>query len=198
VRLHYWRTALLDNIITKNFLESQFKGKTYKGLVADLKDITLGFKGPIKNLPSDLKEDEVANIKQFIVDLRRTDTPLLVNRNGKDGQSGIPLPPVKQVAALKVLFALCCRTHPDISYCQGMNYFAVLFLALNKDDEEAAYMMFLGLIISKQLIGMYGDKLREFHVKNYVHKEILKRCLPQRLWVHLTKKLGLNVEMITT
>lgn len=45
---------------------------------------------------------------------------------------------------------------------------------------------------------MYGDKLREFHVKNYVLKEVLKKVLPPRLWVHLTKKLGLNFEMITT
>ena len=63
-----------------------------------------------------------------------------------------------------------------------MNYFAVLFLALNKDDEEAAFMMLLGLIVSKQLIGMYGEKLREFHVKNHVHKEVLKNTLPQKLW----------------
>jgi hypothetical protein len=30
-----------------------------------------------------------------------------------------------------------------------MNYLAVLFLALNKDDEETAFMMLLGLIVSK-------------------------------------------------
>ena len=53
--------------------------------MADLKEITLGFKGPVKNLPTDLTENENNNIKQLLVDLRRTDTPLLLNRNPKDG-----------------------------------------------------------------------------------------------------------------
>lgn len=125
------------------------KGISYSDLITDLKDVTLGPKGPVKNLPAKLKESEVANIKQFAVDLHRTETPLLVSGQTKDGQRSIPLPIAKQLQALRVLFALCCRTHPSVSYCQGMNYFAVLFLALNGDDEEAAYMMFLGLIISK-------------------------------------------------
>ena len=79
-----------------------------------------------------------------------------------------------------------------------MNYFAVMFLALNRDEEEAAYMMFLGLIMSKQLIGMYSDKLREFHVKNNVLKEILKKMLPQSLSNHISKKLVMSLDSITT
>ena len=62
MRILYWNKALIDNETTKNFLRTQFKGQKYRYLISDLKDIILGFKGPVKNLP-ELNDRESANVR---------------------------------------------------------------------------------------------------------------------------------------
>ena len=79
-----------------------------------------------------------------------------------------------------------------------MNYLAVIFLEINRYNEENAFLMLLGFILSKQLRGMFIGNMSEYHLKNYVLQQLLKKYLPDRLWVHIAKRMYVNLEMITT
>ena len=64
-------------------------------------------------------------------------------------------------------------------------------------NPEKAYNMMLGLILGHNLKGMYMNKVYEYHLKNFVMQQVVKEHLPE-VFNHLTRKLQINIEMITT
>mmetsp|Transcript_39526 Transcript_39526/g.60350 ORF Transcript_39526/g.60350 Transcript_39526/m.60350 type:complete len:83 (+) Transcript_39526:751-999(+) len=76
---------------------------------------------------------------------------------------------------MRVLFAICGVVLPNMGYCQGVNYLATLFLEIAEQDEEQAFYLLLGFIITCNLSGMYEGKVYEYHIRNYGLVSLLKR-----------------------
>ena len=66
---------------------------------------------------------------------------------------------------------------PEIGYCQGMNNIAA---ALNNylNENEATIGIFMGLIVSKRLRGLFKANTPEFHIKLFVLQKIIEESLP--------------------
>ena len=132
-------------------------------------------------------------MSQIQVDIKRTSSP----KTGKLFQ------PSEAESLVNILKALAF-VFPQIGYCQGMNYVAAaLYSYFSTQDEGSSdlnaedntFLLFVSLMVHKRLKPLFTSQVPDYHLRNYILKELLNQFLPQ-LMSHF-KKLNLNLEMLT-
>ena len=81
---------------------------------------------------------------------------------------------------------------PEIGYCQGMNYIAATLNSYLQEN-EASIGIFMGLISTKKLRGLFTGSVPEYHVRAHVFQRILEEKIP-KLYAHF-KKMQLKLDM---
>lgn len=76
-----------------------------------------------------------------------------------------------------------------------MNYLAACFLSY-LEDEELTFDIFMALIVHKRLLPLFHNGVPEYHLRNYILDQLIRKQLP-RLHNHFLK-LNLNLEMLTS
>ena len=72
---------------------------------------------------------------------------------------------------------------PDVNYSQGMNFIAAFLLMINEDEEEAFYL-FLGLLLTSDYGNLFMKDLANLKQYFYVFERVLDILLPE-LYNHL-------------
>lgn len=126
---------------------------------------------------------------QIYIDLKRTSEPLFSPSKNAPALSDIK-------PSQRILFALCCRRYADMDYCQGLNYLASTFFKVIGSEHET-FEFISEFIKQNNLKGMYVSKVYEYHLRNFMLKELIRERLPD-VWTQITKKMQINIEMITT
>jgi len=55
---------------------------------------------------------------------------------------------------------------PDVGYCQGMNFIASVLIAVT-EDEAQGFIIFMYLLISKEMKPLFLPGVPELHLKNF-------------------------------
>ena len=76
-----------------------------------------------------------------------------------------------------------------------MNYVAATLLSY-LEDEELTFVVFMSLIVHKRLLPLWFRDVPEYHLRNFILDQLIKRRVP-RLHAHF-QKLNLNLEMLTS
>lgn len=84
---------------------------------------------------------------------------------------------------------------PEIEYCQGMNYIAAT-LYCYLEDTHLTFDLFMCLLVHKNLFPLFEKQIPEYHLRNFILSELIKKWLP-RLFNHFAS-LQLNLEMLTS
>ena len=83
-----------------------------------------------------------------------------------------------------------------MDYCQGLNYLASTFYKVIGSG-HLTFEFLTEYIKQNNLKGMYVAKVYEYHLRNFMLKELMRAKLPD-IWTHVSKKMQINIEMITT
>ena len=84
-----------------------------------------------------------------------------------------------------------------MGYCQGLNYLATTFFNVCGQNEIKTFQTLHGFVTKLNLQGMYTKQVYEFFLQEYVLNQLIKTYLHD-IFIHLTKKLQINLNMITT
>mmetsp|Transcript_34311 Transcript_34311/g.60048 ORF Transcript_34311/g.60048 Transcript_34311/m.60048 type:complete len:375 (+) Transcript_34311:329-1453(+) len=114
-------------------------------------------------------------------------------------------------AALSRILSKYEAAHPQVGYCQGMNYVAGLLLMVSGGDECETYEMFCS-ILEKNLCQMYTEGMPYLSKVNYafdllfaqalpdLHAHLHQQGVPQELWITkwFLTLFALNLPMAVT
>ena len=146
---------------------------------------------------SGMTDSENDLVCQVYMDLFRTKDPL-------SADTTISISQEDMLANLRILYAVCAKVFPETGYCQGINYISVIFYKIMKtgaanshEAEQMAFKCMIAFILKKKLKGLYVKKVNEYHLQNFMLKQLLKQHLPA-LHTHLVKSLQMQTEMVTT
>jgi len=94
-------------------------------------------------------------------DLKRTNTSARVKT--EEGQ--------EELRRVLLAVAFCV---PDIGYCQGMNFIAGLLIDSLEGNEDHAFLVFMFLIIERDMKPLFLPGVPELHLKNYQMAQLIK------------------------
>lgn len=139
----------------------------------------------IVNLDRDIKAINVSG---------GTTTPLSSSSSSLNGNSKF-VTPNGQAALRRVLRAYSYYDR-EVSYCQGMNFIAGMFLTVM--SEEEAFWLLVSVMHDKpcEMRGMFGEGMRETHKVLYVAEALIHMHLP-RVARHFDKE-NIHVTMYAT
>lgn len=93
------------------------------------------------------------------------------------------------LVSLQHVLLACSHRHPEIGYCQGMNFVAGLLLLVAKGDEASAFWMLVGLL-EHAVPGYYSPDMAAIQLDQHVLGLLIAKHLPE---VH-AKLVALDID----
>lgn len=66
---------------------------------------------------------------------------------------------------------------PDVGYCQGMNFIASVLISVT-ESEAQGFIIFMFLLISKEMKPLFLPGVPELHLKNFQIAQLIKFHMP--------------------
>ena len=66
---------------------------------------------------------------------------------------------------------------PDVGYCQGMNFIASVLISVS-ESEEQGFIIFMFLLITKEMKPLFLPGVPELHLKNFQIAQLIKFHMP--------------------